>query len=182
MFTIVFYIIYLYMLYRFISKAYKLEELSPLEARVMPKFAFIMLLIHMEWRLSQLLLLIPIFLVSLAIAYLQVSRVDIQDKGEQDKHGRPIILIRKNTPYVIGWFLIVLAGVLLAVVLEGEHLSTSHFVQELFTEVRKESLKYFFFSQHSDWYIWALTAFTNFTFTRLLIWKCPAIKEAIRKK
>ena len=175
-------ILYLYFLYRFISKAYLFEKLSRLEARVMPVFAGIMFLVYMEWNLRNILLLLLIFLVAFVIAYLQVSRVEIQETGEKDRYDRPRVLIKKNTPYIVGWLLVVLVGVLLAVFLEGEHLSVAHFIHELFMELRKEVLTYAFFSQNSNWYIWALTAFTNLTFTRLLIWKCPAIKEAIRKK
>ena len=87
----------------------------------------------MTWKEEDIIVAIVLFLLSFLIGWLQSSKVEFKDEGKKDKYERPIILMKKNWTYIIGW-------IILFLVIIGAHFyANSHLeLEEIVTEFWKE--------------------------------------------
>ncbi|MDM5145582.1 hypothetical protein ICE98_02716 [Lactococcus lactis] len=69
----------------------------------------------MTWK-EDIIVAIVLFLLSFLVGWLQASKVEFKDEGKEDKYQRPIVLMKKNWSYIIGW------GILFLVI--SVHIST----------------------------------------------------------
>ena len=130
------YILLFYLAFRLSKHSFEFEKVSRLELVVLPLYSTLMFFITMTWKEEDIIVAIVLFLLSFLIGWLQSSKVEFKDEGKKDKYERPIILMKKNWTYIIGW-------IILFLVIIGAHFyANSHLeLEEIVTEFWKEMVK-----------------------------------------
>lgn len=172
----IFLIIYIFFLYRLLSKSFEFEELSRFEYRFIPIYSAVMWLLTMDWSIANIGILIGLAILSFVIGSIQARRVQFRESPE----GK--VMIRKGLFFLIGWDLIIATSIILPLVIHGEAFEGAHLFKEVIKETEKDLFVFSFFSQHSDWYIWALTLFTNISFTFQLGLRNKKVWESLKRK
>ena len=88
----------------------------------------------------------------------KLQKVKFKDEGKEDKYQRPIVLMKKNWSYIIGW------GILFLLIIGAHFYSNSHMeVEEVVTEFWKEIVKeisiFARFNAKDGWETWLITGF-----------------------
>ncbi|MCV3296166.1 hypothetical protein NRF22_03420 [Oenococcus kitaharae] len=139
-----------------------------------------MFLVVMDWNLSNVTMLFGLTLVSVPIAWFQVSKVEFKRSNDADRYGRTTIYVKKGLPYLWGWLITILLGIGCSALFET--LTPNLVLKEIFSELKNELLTFSIFTQHSDWYIWFLSGATSSLYTRFLKIKEPAVINALKRK
>ncbi|MDA2880817.1 hypothetical protein PEG85_07740 [Lactococcus cremoris] len=100
------YILLFYLAFRLSKHSFEFEKVSRLELVVLPLYSTLMFFITMTWKEEDIIVAIVLFLLSFLIGWLQSSKVEFKDEGKKDKYERPIILMKKNWTYIIGWIIL----------------------------------------------------------------------------
>lgn len=163
---------------RISRKAFEFEKVTRLSLLIIPVYSLAMLGMAMTWTMRQVLLLALVAVVAGGIGYWQTTKIEVKDGTGVDKHGRPIVLLKKNSPYIIGWVLIFISGIAMHILLTGE-VELTEVSRELFTEIRKDLFAWSTFGTQSEWYVWALSGISSFTFSAVVRWREKHINAAI---
>lgn len=174
------YLILIYGIYRVASKAFKFEKVSRFEQITLPGYSLIMFLITMSWKTSEIGLLVLVVVLSALIGWYQASGVTIQRTAEHDKFKRPIVLVKQNWPYIVGWVAVFVLGIACEIWHVGR-ISNAHILRELGEVVREELFTFMKFGNAYSWYIWAISAVSGFTYMWVLHRKEPEIAAAIQR-
>ncbi|MEG0373869.1 MAG: hypothetical protein RR583_08215 [Enterococcus sp.] len=171
----------LFLAFRLSMHAFEFKKSSRLELLSIPVYSLIMFLVTMTWTQENLITAIILILVAGWIGWFQASKSEIKVTEELDRYQRPIILIKKGLPYLLGWLAIFILGI----VMHGLHHSTIT-VSAIFSEFGHELLKdislFSRFNSKDSWYIWAISGVSSMTFTYCLEQKEDRLKEILHQK
>ncbi len=167
----------------FIKGTFEYEKITRKEMVILPIYSFIMMIVsintHMNWQ--DILLTLLLFALGLFIGWLQARGVSIKDDGKSDKYGRPIIKIRRNWPYLVGWIFIFALNIGMQVYF-GKHLDVEDLSSDSVIDLLKDASSAFFIFWHSEWFVWVLTVASTLGYRMSIIRKDPRIKEAVQIK
>jgi len=140
-----------------------------------------MFAVNMSWNKYNLIEAGLIIVIGWLIAYFQQLQTELQVTDDVDKHDRPIIKIKRNWSYVIGWFLVFAFGIIIQIL--GSHeLSIQEIVAELGEEIQKDLFAWKFFSNQNAWYIWLLSGANVISYTTLIIKRDERVRQVIRRR
>ena len=174
------YLILFYGIYRLAGKALRFEKVTRFEQSTVPAYAMVMFLLTMSWTSKEIIVLAVLAVLSAGIGWFQASQLEVKHTSEHDRHGRPIILIKKNWPYLAGWVAVFVLGVATEIWHVGE-VSSGEVIKKLAVEVRGELFSFMQFGHSYSWYIWAISAVSSLMFSRTLRQKDELISEAIKR-
>lgn len=177
------YIFIALLVYKFVKGTFSYEKVTRLDLIIIPVYSAIMMLLSLRsiQSLSSVGLAIILLLVGMLIGVLQVSKTQIQDTNNVDAHQRPILKVKRNWPYLIGWLVSFVIGIGVEIFL-GAHLNVDEVSHELLTEIIKDLSVVALLRGHSSWYIWILNVATSFTYGGWLLIRYPKIRVAVRSK
>lgn len=175
-----FYIILLIAVIYMCSKALKFEKISRLEAVTLPFYALLMFLLSVTWDAQNILAMVVLLLLSVGIGWYQAIGAQVKDTDKFDRHGRPVKLLKKGCPYIIGWFLVFLVGIAVEI-LTGDSLGTHEILSELGDEIERDLFIFKFFSGGHAWYLWETTALSNLAFIYFLEQRFPNLRDTFKK-
>ncbi|MGL4341467.1 MAG: hypothetical protein ACRCSZ_03485, partial [Lactococcus lactis] len=100
---------------------------------------------------------------------------------KEDKYQRPIVLMKKNWSYIIGW------GILFLLIIGAHFYSNSHMeVEEVVTEFWKEIVKeisiFARFNAKDGWETWLITGVSSLTFTAFIKSKNKKLEKSLARK
>lgn len=173
-------ILLLLLLRPFIKGTFKYEKITRKEMVILPVYSLIMMLVSLDthMNLKDILLTFLLLILGIFIGWLQALGVNIQDNGETDQYGRPIIKIKRNWPYLLGWIIIFIINIGLQIYF-GKNLSTETISSSLAVDLLKDISTGFFIFWHSEWFVWVLTVASTLGYRVSIIRKDPRIKQAI---
>jgi hypothetical protein len=120
-------------------------------------------------------------LIGVAIGFLQAGRTQVRDTNKFDTHQRPILEVKRNWPYLLGWLVSFAIGIGVEV-FYGARLNVDEVSRELFTEILKDLSVVAMLRGQSTWYVWILNVATSFTYGGCLLVRYPKIRAAVRSK
>ena len=97
------YILLFYLAFRLSKHSFEFEKVSRLELIILPLYSTLMFFITMTWGEENIMVAIILLFLSFLVGWLQASKVEFKDEGKEDKYQRPIVLMKKNWSYIIGW-------------------------------------------------------------------------------
>lgn len=173
-------ILLLLLLRPFIKGTFEYEKITRKEMVILPVYSLIMMLVSLDthMNLKDILLTFLLLILGIFIGWLQALGVNIQDNGETDQYGRPIIKIKRNWPYLLGWIIIFIINIGLQIYF-GKNLSTETISSSLAVDLLKDVSTGFFIFWHSEWFVWVLTVASTLGYRVSIIRKDPRIKQAI---
>lgn len=164
----------------FIKGTFEYEKITRKEMVILPVYSLIMMLVSLDthMNLKDILLTFLLLILGIFIGWLQARGVSIQDNGKTDQYGRPIIKIKRNWPYLIGWIIIFILNIGLQIYF-GKNLSTQTISSSLAVDLLKDVSTVFFIFWHSEWFVWVLTVASTLGYRVSIIRKDPRIKQAV---
>jgi len=127
----------------------------------------------MTWGEENIMVAIILLFLSFVVGWLQASKVEFKDEGKEDKYQRPIILMKKNWPYIIGW------GILFLLIIGAHFYSNSHMEVE---EVVKEISIFARFNAKDGWETWLITGGSSLTFTAFIKSKNKKLEKSLARR
>ena len=179
------------LIYKFIKGTFEYEKVTRFELIIIPVYSAIMMVLSLEnvRSLTAAGLTIILLILGASIGFLQASKTQIKDTNKLDSHQRPILKVKRNWPYLVGWLVSVaqlslpaLQADTSSVLFYGAHINATEISHELFEEVLKDLSTIAFFRSHNAWFIWVLNVATSFTYGACLMVRYPKIREAVRRK
>lgn len=171
------------LVYKFIKGTFTYEKVTRFELVIIPIYSAVMMLL--EFRnirsLGSVGLAIILVLIGIAIGFLQAGRTRLRDTNKFDAHQRPILEVKRNWPYLLGWLVSFAIGIGVEV-FYGARLDVAAVSHELFTEILKDLSIIAMLRGHSSWYVWLLNVATSFTYGACLLIRYPKIRAAIQRK
>ncbi|MCH4172622.1 MAG: hypothetical protein LKF36_15490 [Lactobacillus sp.] len=161
-------------------KAFRFEQIGRFEHVILPIYSLIMFLSGMVWQTKDVLIMLGLIIIASLIGYYQASKVEIKIEPQLDNAQRPLVKIKKNRPYVIGWFLVFIIGALCSFWLEPT--ADHSLLAELAQEIEGDLWIGFKFGAHNTWFTWLLAGVTSFSFVRFLQAKDRRIQAALKSK
>ncbi len=171
------------LIYKFIKGTFEYEKVTRFELIIIPVYSAIMMALSLEnvRSLTAAGLTIILLILGASIGFLQASKTQIKDTNKLDSHQRPILKVKRNWPYLVGWIVSFAIGISVEV-FYGVHISATEISHELFEEVLKDLSTITFFRSHNAWFIWVLNVATSFTYGACLMVRYPKIRKAVRRK
>lgn len=169
--------------HRFIEGTFDYEEVTRLRMVIIPLYSLVMMVltVHQHYTTEKLELAAALFLVGVVIGIFQASKVQIKDDHKVDAYSRPVIAVKRDWPYLIGWIIIfiICIGVEIS---ETPALGHEEILHELLTEIFKDlSFVSFFFSKTS-WFTWVLNVASSFAYEICLFTRYPVVRQAVGRK
>ena len=142
----------------FLKGTFEYEKITRKEMVILPVYSLIMMLVSIEKDMSwqNILLTFLLLFLGIFIGWLQARGVSIKDNGETDQYGRPVIKIKRNWPYLIGWIVIFAINISLQIYF-GKQMNTESISSDLVIDLLKDVSTGFFMFWHSEWFVWVLT-------------------------
>lgn len=175
------YILLFYLAFRLSKHSFEFEKVSRLELVVLPLYSTLMFFITMAWKEEDIIVAIVLLLLSFLIGWLQSSKVEFKDEGKKDKYERPIILMKKNWTYIIGWIILFLV-IIGAHFYANSHLELEEVVTEFWKEMVKEILIFARFNANNGWETWLITGVSSLTFTCFIKSKNKKLVETLARR
>ena len=177
------YIFAFLLIYKFIKGTFEYEKVSRLELIIIPLYSAIMMLLSLKKTQSMTALGITsiLLMVGVAIGFLQASKTQVKDAKKIDAHQRPIIEVKRNWPYLVGWLVSFAIGISVEV-FYGAHINAEEVSNELVSEILRDLSVVAFFRGSNAWFVWVLNVATSFTYGTCLMIRYPKIREAIRRR
>ncbi|KRM31169.1 hypothetical protein FC83_GL001173 [Agrilactobacillus composti DSM 18527 = JCM 14202] len=161
-------------------KAFKFEQIGRFEHVILPIYSLIMFFSGMVWQTKNILIMFFLIIISILIGYYQASKVDFKVTPNPDSTGRPVVSIKKNRPYIVGWFLVFIIGALFSLWLEPT--AKHSLITEFAKEVEGDLWLGFNFGAEKTWFTWLLAGASSFSFVRFLQRKDPHVQAALKGK
>lgn len=171
------------LIYKFIKGTFEYERVTRFELVILPIYSAIMMVLSLENVRSLIAFGLTIILLILggSIGFLQASQTQIKDTNKLDSHQRPILKVKRNWLYLVGWLVSFAIGISVEV-FYGAHINAEEISSELFEEVLKDLSVIAFFGGHNSWFVWVLNVATSFTYGACLMIRYPKIREAVRRR
>lgn len=150
---------------------------------LIPTYTLSMVIISVDRHLTskKIIFLIILFILGILIGQYQASGVTIKDQGKVDRFKRPIIMAKRNWPYLSGWIFIFIIDISIQVYF-GIHMNTDELTNEFIDYILKNLNPIFMVFFHTDWYIWTITAASYFGYYRSLVIRFPKIRQILKAK
>lgn len=167
----------------FLKGTFEYEKITRKEMVILPVYSLIMMLISIEKDMSwqNILLTFLLLFLGIFIGWLQARGVSIKDNGETDQYGRPVIKIKRNWPYLVGWIVIFAINISLQIYF-GKQMNTESISSDLVIDLLKDVSTVFFMFWHSEWFVWVLTVASTLGYRMNILRKNPRIKQAVGVK
>ena len=161
----------------FIKGTFEYEKITRKEMVILPVYSLIMMLLSIDKDMNgqKILLTVLLLILGVFIGWLQARGVSIQDNGKTDKYGRPIIKIKRNWPYLVGWIFIFVINIGIQIYF-GKHVNTESVSSDLVIDLLKDASTAVFMFWHTEWFVWVLTVATTLGYRMSILRKCPKIK------
>lgn len=131
--------------------------------------------------IPKIIFLICLFLIGDLIGEYQASGVQIRDRGKIDHFKYPVVMAKRNWPYLLGWIFIFSIDITIQIYF-GIHMSSESFTDEFIDYILKNLNPIFMVFFHTDWYIWTLTSSSYFGYYYGLLTRFPHLKKIFRKE
>ena len=142
------------LIYKFIKGTFEYEKVTRFELIIIPVYSAIMMVLSLEnvRSLTAAGLTIILLILGASIGFLQASKTQIKDTNKLDSHQRPILKVKRNWPYLVGWLVSFAIGISVEV-FYGAHINATEISHELFEEVLKDLSTIAFFHSHNAWFM-----------------------------
>lgn len=171
----------LFLAFRLSLHAFEFEKISRLELLSIPVYSLIMFLVTMTWSQKNLIAAVILILIAGVIGWFQTSKTEIKITKEIDRHQRPVVLIKKGLPYILGWFMIFVLGLMMHV-FHHSSIAISDIFSEFAHELFKDISVITRFTSNDSWYIWALSGVSSMAYTYFLEKKEKRLKGILHQK
>lgn len=150
---------------------------------LIPTYTLSMVIISVDRHLTskKIIFLIILFVLGILIGQYQASGVTIKDQGKVDRFKRPIIMAKRNWPYLTGWIFIFIIDISIQIYF-GIHMNTDEVTNEFIDYILKNLNPIFMVFFHTDWYIWTITAASYFGYYRSLVIRFPKVRQILKAK
>ncbi|MCI1985882.1 MAG: hydrophobic protein [Lactobacillus sp.] len=162
----------------FTRNAFRLEKISRWEAILIPVYSLVMGIQTLTRERPPVVLVMVTVVVGLLAAGLQAVGAQLQVTDDCDRHGRPVVKLRRGWWYLLGWVLIFAYGIGMAMLL-GEHVNLMHEVE---LEIMKDLFSFRNFTTVASWNIYLQSGIASLGYTWLLIRREPTVRQAVRHK
>ena len=170
----------LFIAFRLSLHAFEFEKISRLKLLSIPVYSILMFFATMRWTSENFFTAFILILAAGFIGWFQTIKSEIKVTDELDRHQRPVILIKKGFPYILGWIAIFVLGIMMHFF---HHASIA--IDDIFSEFAHELLKdiavFTRFSSKDSWYVWALSGVSSMTFTFFLEKKEARLKDILHQ-
>lgn len=168
---------------RFIKGTFEYERVTRLRLIIVPFYSILMMiaLLHHHYSLQTLALAVALLAIGLAVGVYQAKQVQVRVTGDVDKYQRPIVEVKRNWPYLIGWILVFALQFALEIYF-GMELTGHEFSQALLKEILRDLSVIAFFSAPSAWFIWVLNVATSCAYAACLLLFYPQCRAAVRHR
>ncbi len=97
----------------FTRNLFRFEKVSRFEAVILPVYSLIMAWLALDQHHPSVMAIVVTAIFGVLMAWLQSWGARVKVTGEQDKHDRPVVEVRRGWWYLIGWLLILCTGLCL---------------------------------------------------------------------
>lgn len=171
------------LLYKFIHGTFEYEKVTRFEMVLIPAYSLVMMLLTLkeDFSVTKIVATIGLLLLGGLIGWFQLSGLQLKKTNRYDQYQRPIVLVKRNWSYLIGWLTVF---VLIIIFSFHYHPTLDHhdIMVELVTEVLRDLSTIAFFNIKNEWFVWVLNVATSFTYDTYLAIHYPEIRQAIRKR
>jgi hypothetical protein len=175
-------ILLLFLLHTLVKGTFHYTRIKRWRIILIPTYTLFMVIISVDRHptAEKFRFLAIIFIVGMLIGKYQASGVQIIDTGKR-RLGRPVIMAKRNWPYLIGWIIIFSADIALQLYF-GLHMNsdsiTDEFVEYIIKNLNPVLMVFF----HTDWYIWTLTASSYLGYYYNLVARLPKVHQIWQRK
>ncbi len=175
-------ILLLLLLYKFIHGTFEYEKVTRFEMVLIPAYSLVMMVITLkeDSSLGKIIASIMLLILGILIGLFQLSGVRIKTTGKVDQFQRPVVLVKRNWSYLIGWII-----VFILIIIFSAHynptLNHNDIIDELFTEIIRDLFAIAYLNIKNEWFVWVLNVATSFTYDIFLAIHYPLIRQAIRR-
>ncbi|WP_295747448.1 hydrophobic protein [uncultured Limosilactobacillus sp.] len=168
---------------KFIKGTFEYERVTRLRLVVVPFYSILMMvaLLHHHYSRQTLALATALLAIGLAVGVFQAKRVQLRDTGEVDQYQRPIVEVKRNWPYLVGWIVIFALQLALEIYF-GMELTGHEFSQALLKEILRDLSVVAFFGAPSAWFVWVLNVATSWAYAICLLIFYPQCRAAVRRR
>ena len=133
------------LIYKFIKGTFEYEKVTRFELIIIPVYSAIMMVLSLEnvRSLTAAGLTIILLILGASIGFLQASKTQIKDTNKLDSHQRPILKVKRNWPYLVGWLVSFAIGISVEV-FYGAHINATVNTDLKLSEIT--GLKMYFFT------------------------------------
>lgn len=176
-------ILFILLIYKFIRGTFEYEKVTRVEMVLIPAYSAIMMIITLnhERSFETFALALILLILGIIIGIFQASKLEINDPNNFDRYHRPIIKVKRNWPYLLGWIIVFIIGIALEMYY-GTSMNSEEISHELFKEILRDLSVIALIHIGNSWFIWVLNVATSFTYELYLIARYPKIRLAIRAK
>lgn len=162
----------------FTRHIFQYEKVSRFEVVTLPAYALIVGGLSIIHRPPALLPLLITLIGGALIGWFQTTGLSFHLSEKQDQFHRPIVLVRRNWQYLLGWVIIFAYGIGF-LLWSGEQVNV---LTELGNELLKELFAFENFSQSATWNIMLQTAVSSIVYFQIAKRKEPQLGAAIAYK
>lgn len=169
--------------HRFIEGTFDYEKVTRLRMVIIPLYSLILMILtfQQKYTVKRLELAVVLFAIGIAIGIFQASQVKVKNEHQVDKFNRPVVKVKRDWPYLIGWIIIFI----ICMGVEFYETSTLHHEEvfhELLIEIWKDLNFISFFFSKTSWFTWVLNVASSFAYEFCLFTRYPVIRQAVGKK
>lgn len=171
----------LLLIINFIKGTFEYERVTRLRLVLIPFYSIFMMVASLkrDYSLQTLALVVVLLAIGLAVGVYQAKQVQVKVTGEVDRYQRPIVEVKRNWPYLLGW-IVVFALQLAFEVYFGMELTGHEFSQTLLKEIIRDLSVLAFFGTHNSWFVWVLNVATSWAYASCLLVFHPQCRAAVR--
>lgn len=175
MWTIIFDLILIVLVFHICKKAYHYERVSRFHHFIIPVYSLILFLITMKWNPSDLRILACLLPAAILIGLFQTTGIEVKRRRDP-KTDKKHYYIKENTPFVIGWVVMLVIGIAMGEIF-GHEGFMSLFSDKIFEDIIEEINPLSIFVTSHPWYIWLLSGVSSLVFINVAWYKIRRKEE-----
>lgn len=171
------------LIWRFIKGTFEYERVTRLKLVLIPFYSIFMMVASLkrDFSLQTLALAGALLAVGLAVGVYQAKQVQVHVTGKVDQYQRPIVEVKRNWPYLLGW-IVIFAFQLAFEIYFGMELTGHEFSQALLKEILRDLSVLAFFGAPNAWFVWVLNVATSWAYAACLLFFHPQCRAAVRHR
>ena len=175
-------ILLLFLLHTLVKGTFHYTRIKRWRIILIPAYTILMVIISVDRHptIDKIRLLVILFIIGELIGKYQASKVQVVNTHKRHL-GYPILIAKRNWPYLIGWILVFSADITLQVYF-GFHMTVESLTDEFFEYIIKNLNPVLMIFFHTDWYIWTLTAASYFGYYYHLVAQHPEVHKVLHKR
>lgn len=171
------------LVHRFVKGTFDYEKVTRMRMVIIPLYSLVMMIltVHTGFTTEKLKLAVILFLVGAVIGIFQASQVRVKNTGEFDRFRRPVIEVKRDLAYLVGWIAIFIICVGVEA-FEGASFGHEDIFHELMIEIMRDLSVITLFFNKTAWSTWVLNVASSFAYEICVFTKYPIVRQAVGKR